>query len=101
MAEEEWMDLADAITLLRDQVAEARKRLENDGDGGVLFGLGEITLELGMELAHTGGANAGLRFSVVSIGGKKEKTDRSTHKLTVRLDPHYPDGRPVNVRDKE
>ncbi|MFJ3309713.1 trypco2 family protein [Streptomyces sp. NPDC086549] len=103
---EDWLDLADAITLLRDQIAEAQFRIAspNGTDArhqGVLFTLGEITLDLGMELAHTRGINGGLRFSVVGIGGKKETADKATHTVTVRLKPHQPGGRDVEVSDKE
>ncbi|WP_242433128.1 trypco2 family protein [Streptomyces sp. Root264] len=58
------MDLADAITLLRDQVAEAQDRIADPagrGDRGVLFTLGEITLDLGLELTGAKGVNGGLR----------------------------------------
>ncbi|MFE7094751.1 trypco2 family protein [Streptomyces erythrochromogenes] len=97
------LDLADAVALLRGQIAEAQSRLAAEsGSGGteVLFGLGEITLELGMELTRTRGANGGLRFSVVSLGGRQEKAERATHRVTVRLDPHDAQGRPVDVRDR-
>ncbi|ARE79460.1 hypothetical protein B6R96_36150 (plasmid) [Streptomyces sp. Sge12] len=99
--ERDMLDLADAITLLRDQIAEAQDRIADpngEGDQGIRFGLGEITLELGMELARTNGANGGLRFSVVNFGGKHEKTDKATHKVTVRLNPRNADGSgPVEV----
>ncbi|MCG6497814.1 trypco2 family protein [Kitasatospora sp. A2-31] len=102
--DEDRLDLADAIALLRGQIAEAQGRLNHpDGRGsqGVVFGLGEITLELGMELTRTRGADAGLRFSVVSLGGKAEKAAKSTHKVTVRLQPRASDDGPVRVGDKE
>ncbi|MFF1927306.1 trypco2 family protein [Streptomyces sp. NPDC058228] len=102
--EEDWLDLADAITLLRDQIVEAQTRIAQD-DRGVRFGLGELTLELGMELARTRGGNGGLRFSVVgvgvSLGGKYEKADKAAHKVTVRLNPHQLGGTPVDVSDED
>jgi len=103
---EGWLDLADAITLLREQVAEAQGRIAGpDGTStnheGVLFGLGEITLELGMELTRTQGVDGGLRFSVASLGGKKENAHKATHTVTMRLDPRRPDGGDVDVSDKE
>lgn len=61
-ADDDWLDLADAITLLRDQIVEAQDRIagpQGVADKGVRFGLGEITLELGMELARTRGGTAG------------------------------------------
>ncbi|MGW1746946.1 trypco2 family protein [Streptomyces sp. NPDC002092] len=100
----EWMDLADAITLLRDQVAEAQERIADPASGGhqgVLFTLGEITLDLGLELTGTKGVNGGLRWSVLSLGGKKESGRKATHTLTVKLQPHLPGGGDIDVRDEE
>ncbi|MFE6164156.1 trypco2 family protein [Streptomyces sp. NPDC056486] len=91
-AGDDELDLADAITLLREQVAEAQRRVVTDGDQGVGFGLGEITVSLGMELAHTRGVDGGLRFSVVGLGGKRESTRRCTHTVTVCLKPHLSGG---------
>ncbi|MFI0980421.1 trypco2 family protein [Streptomyces sp. NPDC021093] len=96
------MDLADAIALLRDQVAEAQDRIsapEGNGHRGVLFTLGEITLELGLELTGTKGVDGGLRWSVVSLGGKKESSSKATHTVTVTLTPHRPDGGGLDVSD--
>ncbi|MET9572449.1 trypco2 family protein [Streptomyces virginiae] len=100
----QWMDLADAITLLREQVAEAQRRLADPtvgGDKGVLFTLGEISVELGLELTGTKGVNGGLRWSVISLGGKKESSAKDTHKLTVKLTPHRPGGGDVDISDEE
>ncbi|MFJ2720671.1 trypco2 family protein [Streptomyces sp. NPDC087437] len=105
-SEQEWLDLADAITLLRDQVAEAQARIADPGGSGsahqgVMFTLGEITLELGMELIHTRGVNGGLRWSVVGLGGKKESGNKATHAVTVKLQPHLPGGGDIDVSDEE
>lgn len=100
--DEEWMDLADAITLLRGQIAEAQNRIAapaGSGDQGVLFTLGEITLDLGLELTGTKGVNGGLRWSVISLGGKKESGQKATHAVTVKLTPHQPGGGDVDVSD--
>jgi hypothetical protein len=98
---EDWLDLADAITLLRRQVAEAQRRVAAEGDGGVHFTLGGITLELGLELTRTQNADAGLRFAVVSVGGKAEQANKATHKVTVQLEAHGADLAPVDVRDRD
>ncbi|MEU9998144.1 trypco2 family protein [Streptomyces sp. NPDC050848] len=103
-ADGQWMDLADAVTLLRKQIAEAQRRLADPtggGDKGVLFALGEITVELGLELTRSNGVNGGLRWSVISLGGKKESGTKDTHKLTVKLTPHTPDGREPDISDRE
>lgn len=101
---EEIVDLADAIALVRDQIVEARRRIEQPGaGGGVEFGLGEITVELGMELTRTKGGSGGLRFGVVGVGAdfgaKLESADKSMHKVTVRLTPRLPGGGEVDVKD--
>ncbi|MFD3883045.1 trypco2 family protein [Streptomyces microflavus] len=103
-SDQEWMDLADAITLLRDQVAEAQDRIADPagtGDRGVLFTLGEITLDLGLELTGTKGVNGGLRWSVISLGGKKESGSKATHTVSVKLTPHRPGGGDIDVSDEE
>ncbi|MER5866652.1 trypco2 family protein [Kitasatospora sp. NPDC002040] len=103
-ADEQGMDLADAVTLLRDQIAEAQSRIADPagpGERGVLFTLGEITVELGLELTRSTGVNGGLRWSVISLGGKKESSTKESHKLTVRLNPHTPSGGDVNISDEE
>lgn len=96
---ETWMDLADAVTLLRDQIAEAQDRLASGGHKGVMFGLGEINLELGLELGRTRGVNGNLRFGVVGVGAKGDRTSKTTHKVTIQLNPRSPEGGPVDVND--
>ncbi|MFE1841652.1 trypco2 family protein [Streptomyces sviceus] len=105
---DDWLDLADAIMLLRNQIADAQSRVADpngQGDRGVRFGLGEITVELGMELGRNTGADGSLRFGVVgitaAIGGKRQRAETTTHKVTVRLNPRTPDGRPSEVGDRE
>lgn len=103
-SDEEWMDLADAITLLRNQVAEAQDRISaasGGGHQGVLFTLGEITLDLGLELTGTKGVDGGLRWSVISLGGKKESGRKASHTVTVKLTPHLPGGGDIEVSDDE
>lgn len=96
--------MADAITLLRDQIVEARRRLADPAGGGhkgAVFTLGEITLELGLELTGTKGVDGGLRWSVLSLGGRKENTRKSNHTLNVTLKPHLPGGGDIDVSDEE
>lgn len=98
--EANWLDLADAIALLREQVSQAQYQVAAmSEDAGVLFGLGEITMEFGMELTRATGQDAGLRFSVVSFGGSREKTRQATHTVTVKLNPHLAGGGDVDVSD--
>ncbi|WP_157877457.1 hypothetical protein [Streptomyces odonnellii] len=43
----------------------------------------------------------GLRWSVISLGGKKENGSKSTPTVTMKLTPHGPDGRRSEVLDVE
>jgi hypothetical protein len=95
---DDWLDLADAIELLRDQVLEAQHR----ADGSALrFTLGEITVEFGVELAQTRGVGGGVRFGVAAVDAKGERTARSTHRVTVKLTPKLAIGGDVDVSDEE
>ncbi|MGW9453973.1 trypco2 family protein [Streptomyces sp. NPDC055632] len=100
----EWMDLADAITLLRDQIAESQRRIARptgNGDKGVRFTLEEITLDLGLELTEAKGVSGGLKWSVISFGGKKESGAKASHTLHVKLTPRQTDGGNIEVGDEE
>lgn len=92
------LDLADAITLLRDQIAEAQRRLATSGDKGVRFTVGEITLVFGVELSRTRGLNGGLRFGLVNSDGKRESGRKATHEITLKLNSSGPAG-PTPVDD--
>ncbi|WP_406737248.1 hypothetical protein OG365_01825 [Streptomyces sp. NBC_00853] len=95
------MDLADAVGLLRRQIAQAQRQVAEDPADDVQFAVGEITLELGMELTGTRSVNGGLRFAVVSAGGKAERASKATHKVTVKLTPQDGSGEIILVRDEE
>ncbi|MET7302203.1 trypco2 family protein [Embleya sp. NPDC005575] len=91
---DDWLDLADAIELLRVQVTEAQRR---SAGADVRFRLGEITVEFGMELTRTKGGGGGLRFGVASLDGRGERAAKAAHHVTVRLDPRRADGSPVDT----
>jgi len=38
---------------------------------------------------------------VLSLGAKKENSRRTTHTLSVKLQPHTPGGGPVDVSDED
>ncbi|MEV7372991.1 trypco2 family protein [Streptomyces sp. NPDC090301] len=98
----EWLDLVDAIALLRAQVVEAQRQAAVAGaDEGVEFVLGEITVDFGMELTNTKGVDGGLRWSVIGFGGRKENSRAATHTVSVTLNPQLTGGGNVKVRDDE
>ncbi|MFJ9816361.1 trypco2 family protein [Streptomyces sp. NPDC101151] len=96
--DEDWLDLADAIEVLRAQLSEAQRR----GQGSQLrFVLGEITAEFEIELMRTKNGGGTLRFGVVEANARAERTARSTQRVTLRLNPEQRGGGDVAVGDVE
>lgn len=84
MTDEAQIPLASAIRALRRELVEAVK----EGEGqDVRFALGPIDLELQVELSTTGGGEAGIKFWVLSFGGKGERTTGRTQTLRLQLTP--------------
>ncbi|MET7465232.1 trypco2 family protein [Nonomuraea sp. NPDC005501] len=98
MSDSEWVELDDAITALRKQLDEARKR---GADEDLKFALGEVTVEFGMEVRKEGSGNAGVRFGVVSVGAKGTVAKNVTHKVTIKMTPRMSDGESVDVGDED
>ncbi|MFD9106324.1 trypco2 family protein [Streptomyces virginiae] len=65
------------------------------------FSMGEITLDLGLELTGPKGVNGGLRGCVISLGGERQGAGKATHTVTVKLIPHQAGGGDVEVGDRE
>jgi hypothetical protein len=51
------------------------------------FALGPIELELQVEVSSSGGGEAGIKFWVLSLGGKGERSSDSTQTLRLKLTP--------------
>ncbi len=75
--------LAEAIAELRNELARARaERKGND----IVFALNEVEVELGLEFGWTREGNAGVKFwSFLEIGGKAGASDKSAHKIKLKL----------------
>ncbi|MCZ0988317.1 trypco2 family protein [Streptomyces diastatochromogenes] len=95
-AHTDWLDLADALTALREQLAEAKVR----GSGSpVRLSVEEVTVEFGLELQRSAKGDGGFRFGVVSAGAHGERARRTTHTVTLRLAARTEAGGPVDVND--
>lgn len=94
----DWLDLADAIELLRTQLSEAQRRA---ADSELRLVLGEITAEFEVELVSTGNGGAALRFGVVGADARRERSTRSVQRVTLRLIPERRGGGDVAVGDVE
>lgn len=81
--------LAEAIAAVRAELVQAQQH----GRGEALsFTVGKVVIELTGEIKTTGGGAAGVKFWVVSVDAKGERSAAAAHKVTVELIPHGPDG---------
>ncbi|MEV6168196.1 trypco2 family protein [Streptomyces sp. NPDC051954] len=96
--DEDWLDLADAIDVLREQLSDAQFRGQ---ESELRFVLGEITVEFEVELVRTRNGGGALRFGVVEANARGERSARSTQRVTVHLNPEQRGGRSVTVGDSE
>lgn len=84
MPEEVEIPLAGVIRALRRELEEAVTEGE---DAAVRFALGEIELELQVAVSSKGGGDAGIKFWVVSLGGRAERGSERTQTLRLKLTP--------------
>ncbi|MCF3129114.1 trypco2 family protein [Streptomyces olivochromogenes] len=86
--------LAAAIAQVRRELAEALA----EGEGqAVRFGMAGVELEFLVEARRVAGGDAGVRFHVVSLGGKAEHQRTETNRVKVSLQPVGQDGQPLKV----
>ncbi|MEV7275459.1 trypco2 family protein [Streptomyces sp. NPDC093111] len=93
---DEWLDLADAVGLLREQLAAAQRAADGSD---VRFRVGEVTIELAVQLTRTTGGGGSLRFGVLGADGKREHADATTHRLNITLHPRGRTGGDLEIGD--
>lgn len=76
-----WVGLADAVGGLRAELTDAIDRRAAAGDRGVQFGLGPI--ELTVQAALTKQGEAGVKWNVLTAGGKVGSESTQTLKLVL------------------
>lgn len=98
MMAEQWVGLADAIRALRAELTTAMA----EGTGEALrFELGPVEMEFLLEVGREAGGEAGVKFWVISLGGKGGVSSGSTHRVTLSLTPKAGAGGPPVIRDVE
>jgi hypothetical protein len=83
-SEGKHVPLAATIRALRRELMEA---VREGKDEEMHFALGPIELELQVEVSSSGGGEAGIKFWVLSLGGKGERSSDTTQTLHLRLTP--------------
>ena len=84
MTSEGQIPLATAIRALRHELIEAVA--EGEGES-VRFALGTVELELQLEVSKEGSGDVGIKFWVISVGGKRTTSSASTHTVRLSLTP--------------
>jgi hypothetical protein len=84
MADNDWLDLADVLRALRRELSTATTEGK---DADVRFELGPIELEFLVDVRRDAGADAGVRFGVVSLGAKGSVESGSAHRVKLALLP--------------
>ncbi|MFF2406319.1 trypco2 family protein [Streptomyces sp. NPDC058092] len=95
---DDWLDLADALDLLRSQVAESQRRAQRSE---VRFGVEQITVDFELELMRTREGGGGLRFGVADAKARQESGRRSVQRVSLTLKPERPGGGDVQIGDWE
>lgn len=76
--------LAEAVKTLRTELLTA---IAEGADKDLKFALGPVDLELQLEVSKEAGGEAGIKFWVLSIGGKGGRSSGTTHTVKLTLTP--------------
>ena len=94
MADDRRVEQADAIRALRAELVRAQQEGE---DESLRFRLGEVALEFEFAVEREAGADAGIRFWVISLGAKGGVSTARTHRVKLSLTPETDSGAPPYV----
>lgn len=95
--EHEWMELSEAIRVLREQLLIAKAAGENSG---VSFSVGKVEVELGLEARRTAGGGGKLQFGVFGLEGRGESASGTTHRLRLELLPKDDEGETLEIKGR-
>lgn len=100
MSDDGIVELADAIGVIRDQLAEAQHASRQfDDERALTFEVGKVVVELSGEVKTSLGAEGGTRFWVLTAQASAERAHSALHKVQVELIPQTSDGKTVRVAD--
>lgn len=85
----EFVELAEAIAVLREQLRSAQEA--GEGQEPRLL-VGRVEVELAVEARRDGGGEAGVQFGVFTLKGRGGVSSASTHRLRLELVPRTSDG---------
>jgi hypothetical protein len=88
------LGLAGAVRGLRAELTAAMTAGEGER---VRFELGPVTMEFTVQVTNEKGIDGGVKFWVITAGGKGSRSTASTHTVTVELTPKGADGGPLGL----
>jgi hypothetical protein len=96
MIEDEWVDLADAVRVVREQLEIAREAGESEQ---TRFTVDSVEIELAVQVTKDVKAKGGVRLGVVSFEAGGGGSSESVHRVKLSLSPGR-DGRSLEI-DRE
>jgi hypothetical protein len=88
--------LAEAIKALRSELTSS---MAEGSDKELKFRLGPVEMEFAVAVTREAGGEAGVKFWVVSLGGKGTLTSETTHRVTLQLQPLAQSGQDFVIND--
>ncbi|MFI8346267.1 trypco2 family protein [Streptomyces sp. NPDC085596] len=92
----ERIGLAETIAAVRQELTTS---IEEAQGADIRFQVGEVMLELEVEVQRVSGKKGGLKVWVLEAGGEKSRSDSHTHRLSVPITPVSADGTPLLTGD--
>jgi hypothetical protein len=86
-------ELAETIASLRAELSTA---MAEGQDSQLHFALGPVEVEFQVAVTRDAGVDGGVRFGVVSFGGKGNLSNAATHRISMTLQPVV-NGQPAEV----
>ena len=100
MDQDVLVELSDAIGVVREQLIAAQSESRQTVAGQVLtFAVGKVVIEFAGEVKKIAGGLGGVKFWVVAVDAKGERSSGASHKVTVELLPQTPQGASFVVAD--
>jgi hypothetical protein len=89
VVDDEFVELAEAIAVLREQLSHAREA----GEGASpRFVVGPVEVEFTVEARRDVGGKVGVQFGVITAGAQGGGSSAATHRLKLTLTPQGEDG---------
>ena len=97
VVDDEFVELADAIRVVREQLVLARET----GDGQEpRFVVGRVEMEFAVEIRRDAGGEGGVQLGVLTLKAGGGGSSATTHRVRLELTPQTGSGDPYEVRDR-